>query len=196
MSAAELNPGACAAFLIAAFTLAGFCQTAWLAMPVSRRFAVPLDGGCTLRGRRIFGANKTVRGFLMMAPAAGASCALLALLLDASRGGLAGLWPLSPGAYALLGLWAGVGFMAGELPNSFIKRQLDVAPGAAAQGRVTRPVFFVTDRLDSIAGMLLALGLIVPVPWRVWMYMALIGPAIHWCFSFALFQLGVKARAA
>ena len=46
------------------------------------------------------------------------------------------------------------------------------------------------------AGMLLALALIVPMPGRVWMYVALIGPALHWCFSVALFQLGVKARAA
>jgi hypothetical protein len=121
---------------------------------------------------------------------------LLAALCAASSGGLSGLWPLSLSQYALLGLWAGTGFMAGELPNSFVKRQLDIPPGSAAKGRCARILFGVVDRIDSIAGMLLALGLIVPVPGRVWMYIALVGPCMHWCFSFALFQLGVKARAA
>src|SRR5438094_8332250 len=138
MNPIQLNPGACTAFLLAAFTLAGFFQTAWLAMPASLRFAVPLDGGLTFRGRRVFGDNKMVRGFLVMAPATGMSFALLAALLSSSPAGLTGLWPLSPGSYALLGLWAGIGFMAGELPNSFIKRQLGIAPGAAAQGRFAR----------------------------------------------------------
>jgi len=196
MSASELNPVMCAAFLVAAFTLAGFCHTAWLAAPVSRRFAVPLDGGRTLFGRRLFGANKTVRGFVMIVPATSASFALLAALLNASPAGLAGLWPQSVGAYACLGLWAGVGFMAGELPNSFVKRQLGVPPGAAASGRFAQPIFFVVDRMDSIAGTMLALSLIVHVSWRMSMYVALIGPVVHWFFSIALFQLGVKARAA
>ena len=191
-----MSPGACAAFLITAFTLAGILQTAWLAMPFSRRFAVPLDAGLTFRGRRLFGANKTVRGFLLMVPAAGTSFAVLASVLAASPAGISGLWPLSTGSYALLGLWAGVGFMAGELPNSFIKRQLDIAPGTAAPGPIAGPLFLFIDRLDSIAGMLLALSLVVAVPLRVWIYMALFGSAVHWCFSVVLFQLGVKARAA
>jgi CDP-2,3-bis-(O-geranylgeranyl)-sn-glycerol synthase len=196
MSASELNPATCAAFLVATFTLAGFCQTAWLAAPVSRRFAVPLDGGHTLFGRRLFGANKTVRGFVMIVPATSASFALLAALLNASPAGLAGLWSLSVGAYAWLGLWAGLGFMAGELPNSFVKRQLGVPPGAAARGRLAQPLFFLVDRLDSIVGTMLALGLLVPVSWRLWVYVALIGPVVHWLFSVALFHVGVKARAA
>jgi CDP-2,3-bis-(O-geranylgeranyl)-sn-glycerol synthase len=191
-----MSPGACAAFLITAFTLAGISQTAWLAMPFSRRFAVPLDGGLTFRGRRLFGANKTVRGFLLIVPATGISFAVLASVLAASPAGTSGLWLLSTRSYALLGLWAGVGFMAGELPNSFIKRQLDIAPGTAAPGPIAGPLFLFIDRLDSIAGMLLALSLVVAVPLRVWIYMALFGPALHWGFSVVLFQLGVKARAA
>ena len=56
--------------------------------------------------------------------------------------------------------------MAGELPNSFIKRQLDIAPGQASRGSFAYAAQFAIDRLDSIAGMLLALRLVVPVPWR------------------------------
>src|SRR5438874_13191728 len=189
MSGADLNPAACAAFLLGAFTLAGLCQTVWLAMPVSRRFAIPLDAGRTVYGRRLFGANKTIRGFLMMVPATAWCFAVLAALLARLPSGLAGLWPLSPGTYAFIGFWAGLGFMAGELPNSFIKRQLDVAPGQPADGRCLRPLFFLVDRLDSTLGMLLALAIVVPVPGRTWMYVVASGPLVHLTFSVALFQL-------
>jgi CDP-2,3-bis-(O-geranylgeranyl)-sn-glycerol synthase len=196
MTAADLNPFTCAAFLIAAFTLAGSCHTTWLATPASRRFAIPLDGGRTIAGRRLFGDNKTVRGFVVMVPATGLAFALLASLLDIVQGGLNGLWPLSPVGYTLLGAWGAVGFMAGELPNSFIKRQLGIPPGAAAQSRFAGPLFLVIDRLDSILGLMLALVVAVPVPWRTWIFVALIGPALHGLFSVALFRLGVKSRPA
>jgi CDP-2,3-bis-(O-geranylgeranyl)-sn-glycerol synthase len=196
MTAGDLSPLASAAFLVAAFMLAGVCQAAWLASPVSQRFAVPLDCGRTVRGQRVFGDNKTWRGFVMMVPATGASFALLATLLAASPVRLAGLWPLSPGRYALLGLWAGLGFMAGELPNSFLKRQLGIPAGAAARGGVARPVFFLIDHVDSAFGTMLALALVVAVPWRTWMYVAAVGPALHGVFSLLVFQLGGKARAA
>src|SRR5205809_2641765 len=129
MTGALLNPAACAAFLVGAFTLAGVSQTAWLALPLSRRFAIPLDGGRTFRGRRLFGANKTLRGFVIMVPATGVSFAVLAGTLGGMPAGVAGLWPVSATDYALLGTWAGFGFMLGELPNSFVERQLGVDAG-------------------------------------------------------------------
>jgi CDP-2,3-bis-(O-geranylgeranyl)-sn-glycerol synthase len=190
------DPLACAAFLVAAFSLAGVAQTLWLKSPLSRRFAVPIDGGRRFRGRRLFGENKTLRGFVVMVPATGAAFFALAGLLAGGTAGPGGPWELSPAAYGLVGVCAGLGFMAGELPNSFLKRQLGIPPGAAAFGPVARPLFFMLDRLDSIAGMLLVLGLLVATPWQTWLYLALVGPGIHWFFSLVLFALGVKARPA
>ncbi len=189
-----LNAAACALFLLAAFTLAGVAQTAWFAAPMSRAFARPLDGGRRFRGRRFFGANKTTRGFVVMVPAAAAAFALLAAASgDPAR---VGLWPLSPGAYALLGAWAGLGFMAGELPNSFVKRQLNIPPGDAPRSRVWTAMQFIADRLDSGIGMLAAVSLAVHTPAGVWLYVLLAGPPIHWSFSLVLFRLGLKQRAA
>lgn len=196
MRDALLHPAACAAFLVAAFMLAGVWQTAWLAVPISQRFAIPLDGGRTFRGRRIFGANKTLRGFVIMVPATGVSFAVLAGLLEGAPSGLTGLWPGSSADYGLLGMWAGFGFMLGELPNSFVKRQLGIAPGHAANAVFTRPLFGVLDRIDSILGMLLALAIVAPAPWLTWAYVAIVGPLLHASFSMVLFQLGGKARAA
>ena len=190
----SLDPDACALFLLAGFTLAGVAQTAWFATPWSHAVALPLDGGLTVRGRRLFGANKTTRGFIVMVPAAAAAFAALSAAAGDPAG--AGLWPLSPAGYALLGAWAAFGFMAGELPNSFAKRQLDIAPGDAPRSRPGAGLQFLVDRLDSGIGMLLAVSLAVPTPALVWLYVLLIGPAIHWSFSIVLFRLGLKQRAA
>jgi len=189
------NPLACALFLICAFTLAGLAHSAWLRAAMSRRLFIPLDGGLHVRGRRVFGENKTVRGFVSMVPAASASFALC-FAVARQLGFAQALWPLGMSDYAILGAWAGLGFMLGELPNSFVKRQLDVAPGQAPTGRVGAVVSFFVDRTDSIIGMLIALSIATPTPWMTWVYALLIGPGIHLAFSILLYRIGVKARPA
>ena len=197
MTAATLDPVACGLFLVTAFTLSGLAHTAWLAAPFSRRFALPLDGGRALGGRPILGAHKTLRGFMVMVPATAAAFTLLAALATAGPGVPAfGLWPLAPAQYGLLGAWTALGFMGGELPNSFVKRRLGVPPGEAAAGRRLRAVLLVADRFDSSAGMLLALSAVVPVSWGIGLFVLLAGPLMHAAFSAALFLLRVKARAA
>jgi hypothetical protein len=190
------HPLHAALFLTAGLTLAGLAHSAWMRSGRSQPFAIALDRGRTLGGRRLFGPNKTLRGFMMMPPASAASFATLAALLGADGIARANLWPLGAAAYAALGAWAGLWFMLGELPNSFIKRQVGVAPGAAARGRGAAFLHFAADRCDSILGMLLGVSLVVPLPLGTWGWMLLIGPGIHWAFSALLHRLGVKARAA
>ena len=176
------NPLPCSLFLIVAFTLAGLVHSAWLRSALSRRLLIPLDAGLRVRGRRVFGDNKTVRGFVSMVPAAAAAFALCFVAAKQFAPSLAlELWSLTVSGYAALGAWAGLGFMLGELPNSFVKRQLDVAPGQGPRGRVGALVSFVVA---------------VPTPWMTWVYSLLIGPGIHLAFSILLYRLGVKARPA
>ena len=192
MSGATLDPRACALFLVTAFALAGGAQAIWLSRDASRRWAWPLDGGRTFRGRRLLGDNKTARGFVVMIPATGAAFLTLALAGFHTPGA----WPLTPAQYLGLGLLAGTGCMLGELPNSFIKRQLRIPPGAPGAGTVTRPLFFVVDRLDSTLGVLASLMLAVPVPPATVVYIVLVGVALHGALSVVTFHLGGKARPA
>jgi hypothetical protein len=194
MGGLTISPVACAWFLLAAFVLAGMAQTAWFAAPVSRRFSQPIDGGATFRGRRLFGEHKTVRGFVVMVPAAAIAFAALAVAIGNPAG--AGLWPLTVAGYAGLGACAGFGFMAGELPNSFVKRQLGIRPGQAPRHRLGAAAQFLMDRLDSGVGMLLALSAIVSTPALTWLLVLSVGPSIHWAFSVLMFQLGLKSRPA
>ena len=192
----SVNPLACAGFLSLAFVLAGVAQTLWLRSPFSQRFAAPLDLGKTWRGRRIFGENKTVRGLIVMLPASTGAFLLLGLAASYEPQLDVQLWSLDPPRYALLGLLAGLGFMAGELPNSFLKRQLDIRPGETPRQWPARIACFALDRVDSIVGMLLVVSLTVPTPWQTWLYILLFGPAIHWSFSLVLYWCGVKRRPA
>ena len=192
MSVHTVDPLACALFLVAAFALAGGAQAVWLASGASRRWAWPLDGGRTFRGRRLLGDNKTARGFVVMIPATGLAFLLLAL----GQSSVPGLWALTATEYLALGILAGAGCMLGELPNSFIKRQLGIAPGCAAAGPLARPIFFVIDRFDSTLGVLTALIFVVPVPPATAAYVLLMGAVLHAALSVATFRLGGKERAA
>jgi hypothetical protein len=114
----------------------------------------PLDGGATWRGRRLFGDNKTWRGALAMGTGVVAA-ALLLRSVDA-------WWMRLPeavraagvGPYAVL---LALGVVGAELPNSFLKRQLDVPPG----GRRLTPlgvVLIVLDQGDFVFGAWLTLA--------------------------------------
>jgi CDP-2,3-bis-(O-geranylgeranyl)-sn-glycerol synthase len=189
------DPLVCAAFVVLAFVPAGLAHSLWLRSACAEPFRIPIDGGRTWRGQRLLGDNKTWAGFLVLPPACAVTFTLLRLVSESISGSWCErLWPLAVASYALLGGWTALGFMAGELPNSFVKRQFGVAPGAAAPGRAAGLVSFVIDRLDSLAGALLALALVVPVDGWFVFYLLLVVPGLHWLFSALLCHLGVKRR--
>lgn len=190
------DPLHCALFLILAFMLAGVFHSLWLHSRLSQALAIPLDGGRMFRGRPILGKNKTLRGFVMI-PAAALAFAAVAAVISLPRGvPPATLWQLTPIEYAALGAWAGFGFMAGELPNSFFKRRLGILPGQAPVSGLIRVICLIIDRIDSIIGMLAAVTLVVRTPWMTWAWGLILGPSIHLLFSWWLFRLGVKERRA
>jgi CDP-2,3-bis-(O-geranylgeranyl)-sn-glycerol synthase len=185
-----------ALFLVVAFSASGWLQVRWLRSPRGAALRVPLDGGLELRGRRVFGAHKTLRGLLVMVPASGLACLALSLALGPFDAAAARLWALGPAGYLGLGLAGGLGFMLGELPNSFLKRQLGVPPGGAPRGRFTRALCFAGDRLDSVLGMLAGVHVAAGVPPGAWLAVLLAGPLVHWLFNVLLWRRGFKARPA
>lgn len=121
-----------------------------LLQPLAR----PLDGGATLRGRRIFGENKTWRGALTM----GAGVVLMTLVL--SR--LPEYWsklplPIQRSGPLLFGCLLGLGTVLGELPNSFLKRQLDIPPGAQRRS-IAGTALSILDQGDFVPGVWLLLS--------------------------------------
>lgn len=175
---------------------AGVMHVLWLKWARAGVLMQPLDFGRTFRGRRIFGDNKRLRGLMAMPVAAAGVFAALGGLRGQLPEWLAqGLWQISTGHYALLGLAAGLAFMLAELPNSFLKRQLRVAPGAIPDWGAGRVLCALLDRLDSVLGVLIVVSLLLPTPVMTWVWVLLIGPGVHALFSALLYWVGVKERA-
>src|SRR6476660_10368096 len=98
-----LSPHACAALPVVSFTLDGSAQLTWFAWKGSQAFGVPLDGGLTFRGRRLFGDNKTLRGLIVMVPAGALALPITAFVLSHILPSPPSLWPLTLAGYDALG---------------------------------------------------------------------------------------------
>ena len=89
-----------------------------------------------------FGENKTFRGFVFLPLAIGAACLAFSLLFG----------PLSTNPFNdfLIGMGLGLSYMIAELPNSFLKRKLGIAPGESAANFSFLQLFI--DKTDSLLG--------------------------------------------
>jgi hypothetical protein len=154
--------------LFAGLIFPGLCiKFGWL-----RALATPIDRKALFRNRPLFGGNKTYRGILAVALGSAAGFTLQSLAPELQPPAFRAL-PLL--ALISLGftLWAAA--MLSELLNSFLKRQLDLAPGAAGGGP-GRLFFYVFDQVDFLLG-----------AWLVaWPWVAPTLPRVFWSILFVL----------
>jgi len=155
----------------------------------------PLDRGRKFQGKRIFGDNKTYRGLVAVSLGTVIGFALQALVLHR----IAWIRSLELFDYSFfksvaLGLAVGVAAMLSELPNSFIKRRFEIAPGSAASG-FKGLVFYVYDQIDFLVGAWLVLALVVQVTFmRVLLSAGFIFVA-HQLFTTIGYALGMRKTA-
>lgn len=145
----------------------------------------PLDGGRTFRGQRLFGDNKTWRGALVMTAASTAFAPLQGVLrlerLEYFDYGATPLW--------LVGLLLGLGFVVFELPNSFLKRRMGVAPGGRGNA-----FFVLLDQVDSVVGCLVFLCVVWVPPLHVWLWVLVLCSGVHMLLNSVFVLLGLKER--
>ena len=137
-----------ACYLFSPFLVASALSGVVLKLDLFPWMKRPLDFGATVRGHRVFGANKTWRG--LVATALG--CVVGVAIQRFAIGGRAGELALVDYAHSSplwIGVAMGVGATIGELPNSFVKRQLGVAPGTPARGAKS-VLFYVWDQVDLL----------------------------------------------
>jgi CDP-2,3-bis-(O-geranylgeranyl)-sn-glycerol synthase len=151
----------------------------------------PIDGGLELRGRRLFGDNKTWRGALVMFTGAFAATAGLSRFR----------WfrdrlpeDVAAAPVPVYGALLGLGVVAGELPTSFVKRQLGIAPGRRAPATLA-PLFSLYDQGDIVLGSAVTLR---PV-WRP-TARELAGAfgavsAVHFVFNIVGYAIGARDTA-
>ena len=185
-------------------------QSVWLCLPlilggithvvVIKRNVLPslarlrLDGGMKLRGRDLFGANKTVRGAVVMICATMFWTSILdgiqaALNLDVNLRYI----PIDQLGSLSLGFLLGSAYIVGELPNSLVKRQLNIHPGSAASGPLQK-LFWLVDQVDSTVAVLAVLCFVKTPNLEV--YLILIGftLVLHPVIATLMVALGLKQR--
>ena len=150
--------------------------------------ARPLDGSATLGGVRIFGDNKTWRGVLVMGTGAfAATLALRAWPWYAAHlpAALRAAHPLD------LAVRIAVGTVVAELPGSFVKRRLGIAPGE----RLRSPAGWVLslwDQGDFVPGIALMLAPVWVMPWPQVAASCVVVSALHVAVSAAGFAAGAR----
>ena len=168
--------------------LQGLClRQGWLQF-----LAKPIDSNVTIRGRRLFGDHKTFRGVLVFATGTASVMAVQANLLhrfptyhalETFNYSTVYSWPL--------GFLLGVSAMLSELPNSFIKRQLDIPAGAAGQG-IWLPIFYILDQLDMLLGTWFVWSLVMTVDLEQIIISVVIVFFVHQVVNIIGYSLGMR----
>lgn len=167
-----------AAWLTAPILIAGLVHVAVITLNLAPDLARPIDAGRRWRGRPLLGSNKTWRGFVVM-PAASAITIAAQQAVAGRSPHLAALAPLRRGAPAawIVGAICGAAYVVAELPNSFAKRRLGIAPGTSA--RRAGVAQYVIDQLDSVIGCAVAIRMLYRIDAVDATASALLGAGCH-----------------
>ncbi len=121
-------------------------------------------------GRRIFGKNKTFRGFFF-----GLTIGVLVGLIDVFLFGFPWLFVI----------FSPLGALLGDLTGAFIKRRLNIRPGGLLP---------IVDQIDFVIGAIVFTLLLMPISLEVAVAMLIITPPIHLLTNFAAYKLKLKSN--
>jgi dolichol kinase len=180
-----------ALYVVAPVVVAGVVHGFVIKNGLVRTLAHPLDGGRTLGGRPIFGRNKTWRGVVVMSLVSTLVVFAQRLLYSHEAFRSVSVVDYRTSAALVLGIALGLGYSLGELPNSFLKRRLEIAPGGhALRGAGLQ---YVVDQADSAVGVVLGLLFFVRDP-GVLALAFTCGLGVHVVADCLFYTFGVKQR--
>ena len=172
--------------LLVAIAQGLFIKYDWLS-----RLKRSLDLGLSIRGRRIFGDHKTWRGLMINVVFCTLGTMIHAwlqnkgylppwlLLLDYRKDGY------------LVGILLGLGMTLGELPNSFLKRRLEIPPGKRKKG-LLGVAFFLFDQVDLAIGIWVFLFFLIRPSLLLVLWSFLLTIVLHMAISSVGYLLGMR----
>lgn len=162
-----------------------------------KKRANPMDYGKELKdGKRIFGNNKTWLGFFTMIGCSILTHTVWGLICKIFTGmqSMNQLYLLHNNTVlynVVVGAVMGVAYMVFELPNSFIKRRIDIPDGKTEKGFKGK-LFFVIDQLDSMFGVILVLAAVSKISLLQYINYVLLGGLTHICVNLVLYKLKIR----
>lgn len=141
---------------------AGILNMVWCKSKFFKKLAIPLDGNKNfIDGKRIFGDNKTWKGLIGYIVLNIFTACLWGLICSVSKIEKYNFLYLNHENTLiyniLLGIVLGLAYALFELPNSFMKRRLDIVPGKTTHG-FKKIFFIILDQADSVIGCVLAVN--------------------------------------
>ena len=137
--------------------------------PVLAGGGLPMDLGKNFfDGKRIFGSNKTFRGFFF-----GLTIGILVGLVELILFEYPPLFVILPPLGALLG----------DLSGAFLKRRLGISPG---------DLLPIVDQIDFVIGSLVFSIPISIISWELVLVVLILTPPIHLLTNFGAYKLGLK----
>jgi CDP-diglyceride synthetase len=177
--------------------IAGVLNMIFVKLPVCEGLKKPMDCGICLRdGKRLFGDNKTWKGFLGMILLGGVSQVIWGTVCSAvppleAKNQLIAAHGNSFAINLGAGLLFGLAYAVFELPNSFIKRRAGIKAGKTDKG-LKGTIFYVIDQIDSLLGVVLCLSLLCPISFsQYWLYI-LVGFFTHSAVNLILYALRIR----
>lgn len=176
--------------------IGGILNMIFTKLPLYKRLKTPIDGNLHLKdGKRLFGDNKTWIGFFSMI----VFCCL-AQLLEGKVLEITGMSNRNEFYLCnentilyniMIGILLGFVYMLFELPNSFIKRRLDIPAGKTIKGG--RGIFFfLFDQIDSLIGVMLILYIVSEISVAKYLLYVLLGGFTHICVNAVLYAFKIR----
>ncbi|WP_242857019.1 CDP-archaeol synthase [Pseudobacteroides cellulosolvens] len=169
----------------------------WCKLPVCNFMKKPIDGGVLVWDkRRLFGDNKTWKGFIGMILGGAVLTILWGLICETST-----FLTVHNYIYitrentilynAVMGVLFGIAYAIFELPNSFIKRRMDIKPGKTTGG-FKKVLFIFMDQADSIFGCVLVVCIVYSMSIQFYFAYVLVGALTHIILNMLLYLVKLR----
>ena len=176
--------------------LGGILNMIFTKTSVYKKFKSPIDNGLLLSdGKRLFGDNKTWIGFCSMVILCIVSQIVWGFMCKiGSLNNLNDLYKVYDNTVVfncLSGFLIGFVYMVCELPNSFVKRRLNIDSGKTDKG-LKGSIFFVIDQIDSLLGVFALFCLFTENGLEVFFSYLFVGALTHIVINLVLYSLKVR----
>ena len=175
--------------------LAGVVNSIFCKLDVLKSLKKPLDFNKKINGKRIFGDNKTWKGLLGYIFFNIIFMILVGIIYKATNIEHLNFFYINHKNTLIyniiVGALLGLFYALFELPNSFMKRRLDIKPGKTIKG--PKKYFFIfLDQADSVFGVALVVWMFYPIGIKVYLLYILVGAVTHLVINMLLYLLHLR----